>query len=608
MITGRTLRDKAIDSFGLAEAGIALVALDQLLKVADLGEDENTSDLFDAEDWESVVEAVVSNLEGKGSQAELAAVQAKLMVWRMVYRLEKLSGNHLPCEPEPMEPAQVQPTRAAYAPVDLGSTFLRGCLYYSVQTLVSTPHVVDGVAQTGSESIDVVVVRSDRTLLNVIEAKPTKGRQSHICRLTDGTLLQKPPVAGFQSTWSWDSIQSYLANDYTPQSLRHLARRVYQHLHAKVWLPDPDDYWVLTFSCITSYVQAIFDAVPLILLNGEGGTGKSDLGKAMTDVSCNAVMIGKTSPSSMIRLMDEAKGLVVIDDLESIGARASGAGRESFSEMVQVLKVSYKKASANKVITNDRKKTEIVNFFGVKIVSNTTGVDRILGTRMIQISTKLIPKDQLDPFLARNELSSDELHTLRNDLHCWAFDHVNDVSNSYRDLFGTSADREQEIAAPLRVLAKLSGLVDAQQAIERSLEKQTERKITFRSATDALAHVIEQCARDGARTISVVEVMLRLRQAMGQKPIKAKPLVWMKPEWVSKKLRELGWVSASAGRKNLYGYQMRILGISEEKRVEVGALTKEAKSYDAFCKGCLECPFRNYGCEIMPYRVKREGL
>lgn len=194
MITGRTLRDKAIDSFGLAEAGIALVALDQLLKVANLGEDDNTSDLFDAEDWDSVVETVVSNLEGKGSQAELAAVQAKLMVWRMVYRLEKLSGNHLASEPEP---AELLPTRAAYAPVDLGSTFLRGCLYYSVQTLVSTPHVVDGVAQAGSESIDVVVVRSDRTLLNVIETKSTKGRQSHICRLTDGTLLQNHPLQGF---------------------------------------------------------------------------------------------------------------------------------------------------------------------------------------------------------------------------------------------------------------------------------------------------------------------------------------------------------------------------------------------------------------------------
>ncbi|MDT8924905.1 hypothetical protein RBE51_19135 [Pseudomonas taiwanensis] len=608
MITGRTLRDKAIDSFGLAEAGIALIALDQLMKFAGLGEDDDTVKVFEAEDWDAVTDAVVSSLNGKGSQSELAAIQAKLMVWRMVYRLEKLSGHHLPSEPEPVEPTEPQPTRAAYAPVDLGSTFLRGCLYYPVQTLVSMPHVVDGIAQTGSESIDVVVVRSDRTLLNVIEAKPAKGRQSHICRLTDGTLLQKPPIAGFQSTWSWDSIQRYLANDYTPQSLRHLARRVYQHLHAKVWLPDPDDYWVLTFSCITSYVQAIFDAVPLILLNGEGGTGKSDLGKAMTDVSCNAVMIGKTSPSSMIRLMDEAKGLVVIDDLESIGVRASGGGRESFSEMVQVLKVSYKKASANKVITNDRKKTEIVNFFGVKIVSNTTGVDRILGTRMIQISTQLIPKDQLDPFLARHELSSDELHTLRNELHCWAFDHVNEISNGYRDLFGASADREQEIAAPLRVLAKLSGLTDAQQAIERSLEKQTERKITFRSATDALAHVIEQCAREGARTISVVEVMLKLRQAMGQKPVKSKPLVWMKPEWVSKKLRELGWVTASAGRKNLYGYQMRILGISDDKRLEVGALTKETRPYDAFCKGCLECPFRNYGCEIMPYRVKREGL
>lgn len=608
MIIGRTLKDKAIESFGLSEAGFAMVALDLLLKAASIREDEDAAVVFESAEWDHLTEAALMQLQGRGTEAEIAAVQGKFQVWRMVYRLVKMSDAQQETVAETLEDQHPQTLRMAYDPVDLGSTFLRGCLYYSVQTLVSTPEAGEGNSKGGGEAIDVVVVRSDRTLLNVVQSGNTRGRQSTICRLTDGTLLQKPPAAGFQSTWSWASIQEYLSNSYKPRNLAELAGRVHQHLHAKIWLPDPDDYWILTFACITSYVQAIFDAVPLILLNGEGGTGKSDLGKAMTDVSCNAVMIGKTSPSSMIRLMDEAKGLVVIDDLESIGAKASGAGRESFSEMVQVLKVSYKKASANKLITNEKRKTEIVNFFGVKIVSNTTGVDRILGTRMIQIATQLIPKNQLDLFLARHELNSDELHALRNDLHCWAFDNVNQVSQEYRALFGTTADREQEIAAPLRVLAKISGLVHAQESIERSLEQQNDRKVTFRSASDALAYVVEQCARNGARSVSIIEIMLKLRQAMGQKPSKSKPLVWMKPEWVSKKLRELGWATASAGRKNLFGYQMRIVQISEAKRVEVGALSKETVEVDAFCKGCIDCPFRNYGCEILPYRVKREGL
>jgi hypothetical protein len=205
-------------------------------------------------------------------------------------------------------------------------------------------------------------------------------------------------------------------------------------------------------------------------------------------------------------------------------------------------------------------------------------------------------------------MGSDELHALRNDLHCWAFDHVNEVNRAYRDIYGASADREQEIAAPLRVLAKLSGISEAQDAIERALGKQTERKVTFRTPTEALTYVVERCAREGARMISVTEIMLKLRQAMGQKPIKSKPLVWMKPEWVSKKLRELGWVEASAGRKNLFGYQMRIVTLSGQKRLEVGALSKEVRAFDDFCRGCVGCPFKNYGCEVMPYRVKREGL
>jgi hypothetical protein len=608
MIDVRDLREKAIDSFGLKEAGSALIALDQLVASMEATDVRDTREIFESENWEHLVKAATMRLVGKGTDAEIAVIESKFMAWRMVYRLLKLENSKESDQMLSNDDGDPKPVRAAYAPVDLGSTFLKGCLYYPVQTLVSTPDGQGDDFKMGTETIDIVVVRSDRTLLNVVESRASKGRHSGICRLTDGTLLQKPPVAGFQSTWSWDSIQSYLSRKYTQRHLGDLAMRIHDHLHAKVWLPDADDYWILTFACITSYVQAVFDAVPLILLNGEGGTGKSDLGKAMTDVSCNAVMIGKTSAASMIRLMDEAKGLVVIDDLESIGARSSGAGRESFSEMVQVLKVSYKKASANKVITNEKKRTEIVNFFGVKIVSNTTGVDRILGTRMIQIFTRELPKDQVDAFLAQSELNSDELHALRNDLHCWAFDNVSKVNDCYRELFGTSSDREQEIAAPLRVLAQQSGLLHAQEAIERSLSRQSERKTTFRSPTDALSHVVEQCAKEGARVISITELMLRLRQTMGQKPGKSKSLVWMKPEWVSKKLRELGWITENAGRKNLFGYQMRIVNISEAKRVEVGALAKESRAFDAFCKGCLDCPFKHFGCEVMPYRVKREGL
>jgi hypothetical protein len=310
----------------------------------------------------------------------------------------------------------------------------------------------------------------------------------------------------------------------------------------------------------------------------------------------------------MIRLMDEARGLVVIDDLESIGVRSGANAREQFSEMVQMLKVSYKKASAKKVITNEKRKTEMMNYFGVKIVSNTSGVDAILGTRMIQISTQNLPKAELAQFLERRELSPDELVELRNDLHCWAFDHVADVNHVYQSVVGQSTEREQEIAAPLRVMAALAQLPQAAQAIDRALAKQQEKKLKFATAEDALLHVVQQLVEQGAKVISIIEVALKLRQAMNLKPTKKTSYVWMKPEWVSRKLREHGWVQADAGRKNLFGFQMRLVEVSEAKRIELHAFTRESRSVDSFCVGCAACPFKHFGCEILPYRVKKEGL
>jgi hypothetical protein len=498
--------------------------------------------------------------------------------------------------------------RLGYDPVNLGSAFHLGKLYYPVQTLVRTEAFTSTGHKRNSEQIDVVVVRSDRTLQHVSESEDAQGRKSGIIRLTDGMLLQKRPTASPNASWSWDAIERYLASDYPKKPLQLLIIKAHRHLRSKVWLPDEDDYWLLACAVITSYTQAIFDAVPLILLTGEGGTGKSELGTGMTEISCNSTMIAQSSPSAMLRKMDEAMGLVVIDDLESIGAKSGQAGKEKFSEMVQLLKVSYKKTSATKIVTNTRRKAETMNFFGVKIVSNTQGVDAILGSRMLQVGTSSIPKNEVDPFLARQGLHSDDINQLRNDLHIWAFDNVELVNAAYQDAVKGSAARDEEIAAPLRVIAKLAMIPEAQEALERALGNQATRKAGHASPEEALKQIMDKMVLEGAIKLSIIEISLHLRRAMGIKINPKQKLIWMQPEWISKKIRSMGYIDASAGRKNLFGFQMRIVSISNEKRLELQAFNKDSRDPYGFCAGCTNCPFKSKGCEILPYRVRKEGL
>jgi hypothetical protein len=588
----QTIRRDLVNLFGSNQASEAMLAVEAYTEALNMEVDMLPS--FDSHESKDALEKMGATLRSYGYEN---TYHFENCIERWLARMQGNDGNLPAVE------------RTSYAPVNLGSAFHDGHLYYPVQTLLKTYAGVLNGQFREAERVDIVVVRSDRTLQRVEESHDEQGNLSGVFRLSDGTLLQKKPTASAHSTWAWERIQDYLNRQYTDKPLSVLATRIHRHLRSRVWLPNESDYWLLAMTAITSFIQPVFEAVPLILLHGQAGTGKSELGAAMTEVSCNAVMIGQSSAPTMLRLMDEARGLVVIDDLESIGVTSGAAGKERFSEMVQVLKISYKKASATKIVTNARRKTEVMNFFGVKIVSNTKGVDAILGSRMMHIGTQSMAANDLDEFLARKGLSSKELFELKNDLHIWAFDHVREVDMMYQVEVSGSAARDEEIAAPLKVLARLSGIPGVVEALENSLGDQRAKKGSFKTPELALDYVIEKMASTGSRRFTLIEVSLRLRHVLGVSGFskKIRPS-WAKPEWISKRLREMGWIGEELNRKNLFGYQMKVFSISDSKRVERGAVGEmKIKPFD-FCSGCQDCPFRQLHCDILPYRAKRETL
>jgi hypothetical protein len=587
------IRQELVEIFGAPQAAQAMLAVETYQEALGPVDDQDLP-IFTSEDSKLALEKMGETLRSYGYE-NTYVFENCIQRWLARRHGVDLSGYSV--------------QRQSYAPVDLGAAFHEGHLYYPVQTLLKTVVTGAGGQIREAERVDIVVVRSDRTLQRIEESVDENGNPSGIYRLSDGTLLQKKPTASAHSTWAWDAIQKYLVRDYAQVPLSSLAIRIHRHLRSRVWLPNDADYWLLTCAAITSYLQPIFDAVPLILLHGQPGTGKSELGAAMTEVSCNAVMIGQSSAPTMMRLMDEARGLVVIDDLESIGVSGGAAGKEKFSEMVQVLKISYKKTSATKIVTNARRKTESMNFYGIKIVSNTKGVDAILGSRMMHISTQNMGPDDLDEFLSRQGLNTQELFDLKNSLHAWAFDHVADVDRVYQQAVAGSTARDEEIAAPLKVIAQLTGIPNALKWLEESLGEQRSKKSSFKTPEQALEYVMEKMATEGARKFTLIEVSLRLRQVLGVSGFnKSSRPLWSKPEWLSRRLRESGWIAEELKRKNLFGYQMKVYAMSDQKRIERGAVgAGKGKPFD-FCAGCASCPYRQMHCDILPYRAKREGL
>ena len=124
--------------------------------------------------------------------------------------------------------------------------------------------------------------------------------------------------------------------------------------------------------------------------------------------------MGQGSAATIARLIDLSRGFVVLDDIESIGGNKVDA---QFSELTQGLKLSYKKSTAAKIWTDVKTmKVERLNFFGIKMINNTSGVDAILGSRMFVIQTRKHLPQETALWEVTRSLSAEPPTGLRDEL------------------------------------------------------------------------------------------------------------------------------------------------------------------------------------------------
>jgi hypothetical protein len=349
----------------------------------------------------------------------------------------------------------------AYEPIDVATAFLDGNLFYpyvveerSHETTNRRHGELGGLVQRYA----IRVVRSDGAILKINSLPMPKGSRdsSRVYALSDGTRIAVEPTVSPFASWSFNSIRRFVDHARSGQGVLHrpptlMAGEIEAHLRGAVWLPNPDSYALLTTYVMLTYVYQVFDAVPLLLVNGPKGTGKTELGQALADLSCNAVLVGQASAAGLIRLMNETRGLIVLDDLEQIGA-ALGSG---FSEVAQMLKLSYKKASANKPVAERGRSVARLDFFGPKVVTNTLGADRVLGSRMVCVTTASVPKEVTSALDGR-WLPSVDTQRLRDELHSWGMKRAVDLWLGYEALPAPRCRRE-EIEAPLLAVASHIG-------------------------------------------------------------------------------------------------------------------------------------------------------
>lgn len=519
------------------------------------------------------------------------------------------------------ESIDFQAGRFSYQPVDIATAFHHGHLYYPVRTLFNAIETVRN--ERGQEITrmvsrqETVVVRSDRTVHAVKEEPAPKGTpiEDRVLRLTDGTLISSRPKASDYSTWSWASINSYKDGKSKTRPLPEILREVKAYLKSAVWLPYEWDYDLLTLLVPVTYAQAVFQAVPMVLVVGPPGSGKSELGRAMCNICANAVSVGQVSAAAVARLINDTKGFVVLDDLEAIGHR-SGRDQGQFTELVQALKLSYKKETSWKLWTDVSKgmRVERLNFFGVKMINNTTGADNILGSRMLRIQTRKLPAEHRSQMGVRDFWDTAALNSIRDDLHTWVFENVELIARMYTELFPQQTDRADEIAAPLRVFAKLANDEELQKGLEQALSVKTKEVADPDDPLEVLREAVRRLVREGYRNISPTHVVLEMRRLIDQNSDRSftnEVLKWEDPAWVGRQLRAMDIVNGDvlAERQMLYGKFLRIYPVRDHFILEVfnGEIPEIAEQPAvAFCAGCISCPYNSHSCPMMDERMRKE--
>jgi hypothetical protein len=463
------------------------------------------------------------------------------------------------------------------------------------------------------ERLETVVVRSDRTVHSAVLADAPKGtRESdRVLRLTDGTLIDREPRPNRYGTWSWPSIKAYLGGQTKVRSLGEILQDVTAHLKASIWLPNEEDYALLTLIVPVTYAQAVFDSVPLIFVNGPAGSGKSELGRAMAGVCCNAYVCGQSSAASIARFIDESRGFVVLDDMEMIGGRGG-----QFSELVQALKLSYNKATAVKLWTDVKTmRTQHLDFYGVKMINNTRGAGEILGSRMLRIRTGRIPEDVRVRFGDLPTTGSVRLSRLRDEIHSWTFDSVRRIEERYRTLYPRTPDRSDEITAPLKVMASLAGDQELSSLLEIALTRQNRQALQTDDPRQLVAEALKNLIAQGYDMVSPTHVTLEVRRLLSQGRYSSdnEIPVWLKPEWVGRMLHALGVLdegSEPRRRIRLFGMNLRFFRVRESYLAGVkegfagrGAnITTGTRRPTDFCGDCGSCPYSTFDCEIMRKR------
>ena len=445
-----------------------------------------------------------------------------------------------------------EPEELDHEPINIQGAFQNNYLYYCATKILRTG---------GQESLIKKILKSDRTSQEIRRTtSPAAGSAAQIYRLTDGTQCLPIRDHLIYPTWSARSMRSFQSGRFVVRPLHELLADIVTVLRSQVWLPNPEDYTVSALAVVVSYVQSIFDAVPLLLGFGPPDSGKSQLGLAMKSVAANAVLVDEVSAATLAREADASCGFMVIDDSENLSTKQGE--QDVFSQVVQLLKRCYKKETAFRAVTQPNGEVVRHSTYGVKYLNNTRGLGGILRTRTLIIRTAAMPAGTVlppSPVMTR---------ALRDDLHTWAFSSVGAVVTE-KERLGLPRNRRGEITLPLRTIANLSGIDSYKVDLETHLNPPGAP--TAAQVANRFKEFVQTLVLGGLTELCPVDLVDPFANELGTMPD------CLTPEWLGTQLGKHPLIHPKPARFRRNGQQLRKYLVKSKGRASLQNPKKRKK-------------------------------
>ena len=518
--------------------------------------------------------------------------------------------------------------------ININGAFVGGRMYYPFrvrETQTESKWVRGDDGSKARENVKVhatltQVVRSDGIVLTPREMPSPQGTadDARIYALEDGTIVTSIPNPEDYSTWRYRSIRGYIeavrAGRPAHRPLDVLIGDLLAYIRTITWLPNEADYALVAGYVVMSYVYNAFDAIPMLLINGEKGSGKSTIAEGIADLSYNGQVLGAGSEKAMIRFVDQSRGLVVLDDLEKVGRRANSDVSE-FSDINQMLKVSYNKTTGVKTIVDKQGNNQRLTFYGPKVITNISGLDPVNESRTFTVYCRPMPKEVSTSGVITG-LNRERSDPLRQELHAWGMSTALAANTAYRIRMSSLGDRAKQIAAPLEVIADLSGSPSFAAAMSDALRRQTARRPDDVTPMELVRVAAEEIVARGARTHLSAE-QLRCELALMPESMLLRDgssvpedlAILKDTRWLGRALLTLDIrATNSSSRLRLYGHYNRWYDLNPdfvegviEARTEAGEELpppwpgQDTRHAVAFCETmiCASCSYASVCSSIM---------